>query len=70
MVRGVQQGFCWDPQVVARAMVERNSRHGMDKTIKVGRPWKFRSRSNKLASTSAVNADLRYCAAIIAHEAV
>jgi lysine-specific demethylase 3 len=36
VVRGVQQGFCWDPQVMARATTEKNSKHGIDKTIKVG----------------------------------
>ena len=38
VVRGVQQGFCWDPQVMARATAEKNSKHGVDKTIKVSQP--------------------------------
>ncbi len=36
MVRGVQQGFSWAPQVMARATSEKNSKHGVDTSIEVG----------------------------------
>lgn len=35
VVRGVQQGFCWAPQVMARATTEKNTKHGVDTNIEV-----------------------------------
>ena len=35
VVRGVQQGFCWEPQVMARATTEKNTKHGIDTEIEV-----------------------------------
>ena len=37
VVRGVQQGFCWEPQVMARATTEKNTKHGIDTEIEVRR---------------------------------
>ena len=35
VVRGLQQGFCWEPQVMARATTEKAAKHGVDTNIEV-----------------------------------